>query len=615
TGAVIGVMAFQLPVDRMQATIADRSGLTATTEMMVVGDDLTNRSDTILGGTKPLLSKIETLNAIDQALAGKTGSEATSLANGIDYEVSYQPIDFLGANWAMLAAEPMSAIMAGPRDLMVKQAILTCVVLMGAVVVCFFAARSLSRPLHQIEGSMRKVAEKDYDSTVPHTTRKDEIGAIARTLEEFRASLAEFDAAARESIYKSAAFAGTSAAMMITDRDFKITHANDAVKAVLHDHADTFRKKVPNFDPDKVLGQNMDSFHKDPSHARRLLSDPKNLPYSADISIGANRFSLYVSAVRDENGHHFGNVVEWKDVSKERLNASILNAIDTYQSMMQILPDGGIESLNNESRKILGDGADGLIGKNLESIFQFDPELDKKFGKVWDRLQAGKSVYGKFNIRLCSGEEGWLEGGFSPVMDKHIQLVRVTFIGSDRTEAEISLRKAEEIRQQMEKAQSLVVDQLQIALDRMAMGDLTANIDVAFNQEYEQLREDFNKSMLSLLNAMQGVSGAAGTINSSATNISGASDDLSRRTERQAATLEETAAALDQLTASVSQAASGATEADRIVKEARERAQTSGKIVDETVQAMGQIETSSEQISKIISVIDDIAFQTNLLAL
>ncbi len=104
-------------------------------------------------------------------------------------------------------------------------------------------------------------------------------------------------------------------------------------------------------------------------------------------------------------------------------------------------------------------------------------------------------------------------------------------------------------------------------------------------------------------------------IGGSKEEIRRASNELSQRTERQAANLEETSAALDELTVAVRQTAEGAHEAAQRVTSVSAEANRSDQIVAQAIDAMGGIEHSSEEISKIIGVIDDIAFQTNLLAL
>lgn len=174
---------------------------------------------------------------------------------------------------------------------------------------------------------------------------------------------------------------------------------------------------------------------------------------------------------------------------------------------------------------------------------------------------------------------------------------------------------AEEDRQNDQAEQGKVVVQLSTALTQLAAGNLTHHINDAFPAGYEELRENFNKTVDTLNETIGSVVTRASAIRQRSDDMSQSSDDLSRRTENQAATLEETAAALDQLTASVKSAADGAKEVEGVVSSARLDAQESEPVVQNAVQAMTEIESSSEEISQIIGVIDDIAFQTNLLAL
>ncbi len=167
----------------------------------------------------------------------------------------------------------------------------------------------------------------------------------------------------------------------------------------------------------------------------------------------------------------------------------------------------------------------------------------------------------------------------------------------------------------LETEQVKVVDALGEALRKISEGDLSYRINTQFASTYEQLRLDFNKTLESLDESFTSVTNTTSQINDSAHEISQAADDLSRRTENQAATLEETAAAIEEMTSSVSSTASGAHRANDLVNSARNNAESSGAIVDQAIDAMGNIEKSADQISQIVGVIDDIAFQTNLLAL
>jgi methyl-accepting chemotaxis protein len=165
------------------------------------------------------------------------------------------------------------------------------------------------------------------------------------------------------------------------------------------------------------------------------------------------------------------------------------------------------------------------------------------------------------------------------------------------------------------EAREQVVGALGSGLSRLATNDLTHRIDVAFPEEYEGLRLDFNRAMDAVTAVMTAVREATSAIESGAGDIRQASDELSQRTEQQAASLEQTAAAMDEITGTVRETAGGANRANAVVVEARAEAEQSGAIVDRAVHAMNGIERASSEITEIISVIDGIAFQTNLLAL
>lgn len=170
-------------------------------------------------------------------------------------------------------------------------------------------------------------------------------------------------------------------------------------------------------------------------------------------------------------------------------------------------------------------------------------------------------------------------------------------------------------RQDAAAEQSGLVSALGEAISSIAKGDLTVRIHAQFPEGYGELKSDFNAALSALDDLIRDISGTTEGVSTGAEEIAEAVEALSRRTEQQVSSLEETAAALNQLTATVHQTANGALEARQFVVDARSGAHRSGEIVGEAVAAMGQIETSSRQISQIIGVIDEIAFQTNLLAL
>ncbi|MBB1250670.1 methyl-accepting chemotaxis protein [Rhizobium sp. G21] len=183
----------------------------------------------------------------------------------------------------------------------------------------------------------------------------------------------------------------------------------------------------------------------------------------------------------------------------------------------------------------------------------------------------------------------------------------------DRNDKERSARDA--ARREEEQQVRFAVDNLANALARLADGDLTVQIDKPFREDLERVREDFNRAMDKLQSVIAEVKNNSASIEANASQMRGAADDLARRTEQQAASLEETSAALEEITATVKKSSERAEEATRMVDGTKANAQQSSTVVSEAMNAMERIETASNEIGKIINVIDEIAFQTNLLAL
>ena len=160
-----------------------------------------------------------------------------------------------------------------------------------------------------------------------------------------------------------------------------------------------------------------------------------------------------------------------------------------------------------------------------------------------------------------------------------------------------------------------LIDALSGSLTSLAEGDLTGSLRDAFPDRYEQLRHDLNSAIDRLAAALGAVIEKSGLIRHSAEAIAQSSETLSHRTESQAATLEQSVAAIDQLAGAVRDNTAASQDVARIAQRARGAAETSDSVARSAVAAMSEIEASSQQIARIISVIDDIAFQTSLLAL
>ncbi len=165
------------------------------------------------------------------------------------------------------------------------------------------------------------------------------------------------------------------------------------------------------------------------------------------------------------------------------------------------------------------------------------------------------------------------------------------------------------------KQADMIVASIGKGLDQLAAGNLTYRIDQPLVGAFEELRRNFNDALQSLGKTMANVRGSTQELQGVAHDIGRAARDLADRNANQAGNLQETAAALT----SLSDRVAGSSEAVRAAKQAvdgvGDEVTRGGNVVQEAEAAMDRIEQASQEIGKIISVIDAISFQTNLLAL
>ncbi len=153
------------------------------------------------------------------------------------------------------------------------------------------------------------------------------------------------------------------------------------------------------------------------------------------------------------------------------------------------------------------------------------------------------------------------------------------------------------------------------AANRVASGDLTSHIEVNSTNEMGRLLQALKTMNDNLLDLVGKVRNSTESIATASNEIASGNSDLSQRTEEQASSLEETASSMEELTSTVRQNANNARQANQLAVGASEVAMKGGTVVGQVVQTMSSIHDSSKKIVEIISVIDGIAFQTNILAL
>jgi methyl-accepting chemotaxis protein len=161
---------------------------------------------------------------------------------------------------------------------------------------------------------------------------------------------------------------------------------------------------------------------------------------------------------------------------------------------------------------------------------------------------------------------------------------------------------------------SVPLGQAAAALELVAAGDLTVTVDVRTKEEIGRMAGALNAALKKLRSTLQEVAASAAHSNTSSRELAASAGQIATGAQEQAASLEETSASLEQITAAVRQSADNARQASQLATGSRESAEKGQEVVSSAIAAMGEINTASAKISDIISTINEIAFQTNLLA-
>mgnify|MGYP002083421192 FL=1 len=184
-----------------------------------------------------------------------------------------------------------------------------------------------------------------------------------------------------------------------------------------------------------------------------------------------------------------------------------------------------------------------------------------------------------------------------------------------RTAIDEDRRKKDEDDKYHQNAHRAFMTSFTEALDRFSLGDLNFRLNEPYTQEYEAIRHAFNQAASKIHATLVKIVNGSIEIRDGTETILAAADELSRHTEEQASSLEETSASMEEMSATVRQNASNAQEASSAAISTRDLAILGSKVTLKAVGAMEKIERSSRQVTEIVGLIEEIAFQTNILAL
>ncbi len=185
-GKAIGVLAFQMPIGRINEIMQSADGMGESGETYLVGPDYLMRSDSRFSKESTILkTKIET-ETVKQALAGKTGVAEVIDYRGIPVLSAYKPLEFIGTKWAVIAEVDKAEIFAPLNTLLIAIVISAAIVIAIVALIGIFIGAGISRPISGITRTMSEVADGNLEAAIVGLERTDEIGDMARALLVFQ---------------------------------------------------------------------------------------------------------------------------------------------------------------------------------------------------------------------------------------------------------------------------------------------------------------------------------------------------------------------------------------------------------------------------------------------
>ncbi len=401
------------------------------------------------------------------------------------------------------------------------------------------------------------------------------------------------------------AIEGSATASMQVDLDLNITYANPATVALVKKNLDTFQKAFPRVDFSNLIGVCVDIFHKDPTHQRRILGDPNNLPHQAEIEVGHLRFALNISAMRDGEGKHIGANLEWQDVTQQKAEAnraeSLFSMIEKASTNFMTCDKDLVITYCNpavldmmrryqaEIRQVYPTfDADKLIGTCID-IFHKNPSHQRNV------LADPRNLPAQAEIKV-----GPLEFGVNAtaLMDSEGNL-----IGNGVEWTDLNAR-------------GKYRDEVNKVIDACNAGNLTVRGDVEkLDKVYGPMMAGINKIVDAFEAALQEVSNPVSQVAAASAEINDGAQKLAEGASNQASSIEQISASLEQMSSMTSQNADNASQANGLAKEALDSADRGNSAMRKMEDAISKIKASSDETAKIVKTIDEIAFQTNLLAL
>lgn len=496
----------------------------------------------------------------------------------------------------------------------------------------------------------REVSRGNLNASID--IKENDTSSIAAALnlmvQHLRKRVEESERSAAETLRIKIALDNVATNVMIADNDRNIIYMNKSIISMLTNAESDLQKELPSFKVDRLIGSNIDAFHKKPEHQKAILAKFSST-HRAQINVGGRTFTLSANPVIDDNGARIGSVVEWADITDHLTALAAAEKLANENLRIKIALDGSatnvmiadndrniiyanrsviamLQKAESEIRKALPHfSAQNLIGSNIDQ-FHKNPAHQRDMLATFTATHRAQIRIGGGTFALSANpvinEQGerlgsvveWQDRTEEVQIEKEVGEIVANAAAGDFS-GRLSLegktgffgKLSNDINQVMAVSDDGLSETLRV-LAALAEGDLTQYIEKDFDGTFGDLKNATNETIARLSQIVTDVINSTDALANASEQISATSQALSQAASEQAAGVEETSASIEEMAAGINQNAENAKITDNIAEKASKDANEGGNAVKQTVVAMKEIATK-------ISIIDDIAYQTNMLAL
>ncbi len=219
--------------------------------------------------------------------------------------------------------------------------------------------------------------------------------------------------------------------LMIVDNDLNIVFANPSVIEFLKSVEADIQKDLPHFSAHKLIGVNIDSFHKNPAHQRGMLRNLSQ-PYSTSIRLGGHVFNLRAPPLNDEREGRIGTIMEWFE-SKAADNESQIAAIHRVMAVIEFNLKGEVMVANSNFLQATGYSMEEIKGKHHRIFMDPKEAASASYQEFWSRLANGEHFADRFHRKTKSGADLWIDASYNPILDQRGVPYKVVKYATDIT--------------------------------------------------------------------------------------------------------------------------------------------------------------------------------------